>query len=103
MPPFPYAATYGNGGICMPEAGNPESRSQETLNVFARNGVTAITPARAGADQTPRAYRGWVRTALTQPPPPIVGAARNLSNEKPHLTEPGRQGNADSGRAPQPR
>jgi hypothetical protein len=49
---------------------------------------------RVGASQTRRAYRGWVRTALTQPPPPIVGVSRNLSTEpvdRTRTTGEGRQ------------
>ena len=43
-------------------------------------------------------YQGWVRTALTQPPPPIVAVSRNPSR-KPALTEPVRQGEGPQWRA----
>ena len=36
---------------------------------------------RTPASQTPRAYQGRVRTALTRPPPPIVAVSRNPSRK----------------------
>jgi len=44
--------------------------------------LTARPDVKAKANPTDRAYQGWARSALTQPPPLIVGVARNPSNTR---------------------
>ena len=48
-------------------------------------------------------YQGWVRTALTQPPPPIVSVSRNLSTQPVDRTRPTKTGERRHRQAPPPR
>jgi hypothetical protein len=90
-----------------------QAKAGKSSIVFTRSVVTAITHGRekqrpapalpSPADARPPStakgrkqkaksgtYQGWVRRALTQPPPPIVGVSRNPSTEPVDRTRPTR-------------